>query len=272
VKKIPAVNVNGINLYYRLHGQGEPLVLIMGLGGGHGAWFFQIRAFRKHYRLITFDNRGVGRTDRPGESYATRTMADDTVGLMDSLGIEKAHILGVSLGGMIAQEVAVNYPQRVKKLILVSTTAGMDETRDVPSELLKAAGIDESSAVDDIRSVDINKLMSSLNSLAFNRRIYKMFVLPLTYLYMRRVGIDGLLGQFEAAMGHNTLDRLHLIEAPTLVMTGSADRLIPPDSSDVIASRIPSARLVKVEGGSHTFLAEMRNRFNKEVLDFLRYD
>ena len=109
-------------------------------------WFFQIRAFRKYFRLITFDNRGVGKTDKPGESYTTRTMADDTIGLMDCLGIDKAHILGVSLGGMIAQEVAINYPQRVRKLVLVSTTAGADETSDVPSELLRAAGVDEGSA------------------------------------------------------------------------------------------------------------------------------
>jgi pimeloyl-ACP methyl ester carboxylesterase len=267
---MPTANVNGINMYYKLHGQGEPLVLIMGLGGGHGGWFFQIRAFRKYFRLITFDNRGVGKTGKPGESYTTRTMADDTIGLMDCLGIDKAHILGVSLGGMIAQEVAINYPQRVRKLVLVSTTAGADETSDIPSELLRAAGVDEGSAEVDIRSVDINKLMSSLNSLAFNRRLYKMFVLPLSNVYMKWVGTDGLLGQFEAAVGHSALDRLHLIEALTLVMTGSEDRLVPPRSSEVIASRIPNTRLVKAEGGSHTFIAEMRSRFNREVLDFLR--
>ena len=97
-----------------------------------------------------------------------------------------------------------------------------------------------------------------------------MVILPLTKVYMKSVGFEGLAGQFEAAAGHSTLDRLHLIEAPTLVITGAEDRLIPPHFSEVIASLIPNARLVKVEGGSHTFLAEMRSRFNKEILDFLR--
>ncbi len=96
-----------------------------------------------------------------------------------------------------------------------------------------------------------------------------MFVLPLSNVYMKWVGTDGLPGQFEAAVGHSALDRLHLIEALTLVMTGSEDRLVPLRSSEVIASRILNAGLVKVEDGSHTFLAEIRSRFNREVLDFL---
>ncbi len=267
---MPSADVNGINVYYKVHGSGEPLVLIMGLGGGHGAWFFQIRAFKKSYQVITFDNRGIGKTDKTSESYTIKTMADDTIDLMDYLGVDKAHILGVSLGGMIAQEVAINYPQRVRKLVLGCTTAGEWEMSDTPSELLRAIGLEEGSTEVDIRSVNINRLMNSMVSLAFNKRLYRMVILPLTKVYMKSVGFEGLAGQFEAAAGHSTLDRLHLIEAPTLVITGAEDRLILPHSSEVIASRIPNARLVKVEGGSHTFLAEMRGRFNKEVLDFLR--
>jgi len=260
---MPSADVNGINVYYKIHGSGEPLVLIMGLGGGHGAWFFQIRAFKKFYQVITFDNRGIGKTDKPSESYTIKTMADDTIDLMDYLGVDKAHILGVSLGGMIAQEVAINYPQRVRKLVLGCTTAGEWEMSETPSELLRAIGLEEDSTEVDIRSVNINRLMDSMIPLAFNKRLYRMVILPLTKVYMKSVG-------FEAAAGHSTLDRLHLIEAPTLVITGAEDRLIPPHFSEVIASLIPNARLVKVEGGSHTFLAEMRSRFNKEILDFLR--
>jgi len=98
------VKVNGINMYYRVEGSGKLLVMIMGFGSPHSEWRFQTGLFRKHYRIITFDNRGVGKSDKPPGPYSISMMADDAVGLMNHLGIEKAHVLGVSMGGMIAQE------------------------------------------------------------------------------------------------------------------------------------------------------------------------
>jgi len=272
---MPKAKVKEINIYYKVHGRGEPLVLIQGLAGTHQAWFFQTRAFKKYYQVITFDNRGVGKTDKPSRPYTVKMMADDTVGLMDYLRVDKAHILGVSLGGMIAQEIAINYPERVRKLILGCTTAGTEEIGDYPLELLRAMGLEEGfSEADirglDLRSVDIGKVMSAIISLAFNRRLFKVVLVPLSKIYFKFVGINGVIEELEAARTHNTLDRLHMIEAPTLVITGTEDRLFPFHSSEVIANRIPNAKLVKVEGGSHSFFMEMRGRFNKEVRDFLR--
>src|SRR4030042_4310936 len=100
---MPKAKVNGININYKVQGEGEPLVLIMGYAGGQNGWIFQRRAFKKYYRVITFDNRGVGKTDKPGGAYSMKMMADDTAGLMEHLGIKKAHVLGVSMGGMHAQ-------------------------------------------------------------------------------------------------------------------------------------------------------------------------
>jgi len=94
---------------------------------------------------------------------------------------------------------------------------------------------------------------------------------PFCWMRGKLFGIEGLRGQFEAAMSHSTLDRLHLIKAPTLVMAGTEDRIVSPGSADIIASRIPNARLIKIEGGSHTIVAEKRGRFNREVLDFLAH-
>lgn len=116
---MPKAKVNGININYRVQGKREFLVLIMGYSGDQTGWIFQTSAFKKYYCVITFDNRGVGKTDKPGGAYSTKMMADDTVGLMDHLGIKKAHVLGVSMGGMTAQAVAVNYPERINKLVLV---------------------------------------------------------------------------------------------------------------------------------------------------------
>ena len=267
---MPKALVNGISIYYQVHGSGEPLVLIQGFSGDHTGWFFQTPAFKKHFQLVVFDNRGIGRTDRSPAPYTIRTMADDTVGLMDFLGIDKARILGMSLGGMVAQEVAIDYPDRVKRLALICTMAGQEEVSRVSPKLLEAFGIRDGATQPDLGSVDFLKTATTMTALAFNKRLYRMILVPLTQRYVKRVGIAGYLGQTEAVSGHSTRDRLHLIRVPTLVMTGTEDRIISPSSSDEIARLIPHAKLVKVEGGSHAFFIEMRGRFNREVLDFLR--
>ncbi|MEE8470371.1 MAG: alpha/beta fold hydrolase, partial [Dehalococcoidia bacterium] len=248
----------------------EPLVLIMGFGGRLEGWFFQIRSFQKHYQVVAFDSRGSGKTDTPSEPYDIRTMADDVIGLMDHLGVDKAHILGMSMGGMIAQEIAINYPDRVNKLVLAATHAGMDEGSEVSLQMMEALGLGEDFTEEDLANMDVMKFMSSVVSMSFNRRLYRLILVPLSRRYAKSIGISGLKGQFEAVQAFNTLERLHMIGAPTLVISGTDDRLMPADSSEVIARGIPDAKLVKVEGGSHAFHMEMIGRFNREVLDFLR--
>jgi len=269
---MPKARVNGINISYKVEGAGEPLILIIGFAGTWMAWIFQRPAFRKYFQVITFDNRGVGGSDKPSGPYSMRAMADDTIGLMDHLGIDKAHILGVSMGGYIAQELAINYPERVRKLVLGCTLAGEDETGGHSSEYFRGLGLEEGCSHDEWRSVAAGKVLSTDLSLAFNSRLYRMIIAPLSGVIARLVASEGVAAQFEAIVGHDTLDRLHMIEAPTLVITGTQDRLIRPSSSEVLASRIPNARLVRVEGGPHAFFVGMRGRFNREVLDFLRAD
>ena len=267
---MPKARVNGVNVSYKVEGRGEPLVLIMGFAGPRMGWIFQRLAFRKCFQVITFDNRGVGSSDKPSGPYSMRTMADDTIGLMDHLGIDKAHILGVSMGGMIAQEVAINYPERVRKLVLGCTFARIDDLGGHSADYQKALGLGEGSSTDELRAIPLRKVLSAVFSLAFNSWLCKMSMVPVSKVYARFMATEGVAAQLEAILGHNTLDRLHMIKAPTLVITGTQDRLIRPGSSEAIANRIPNARLVGVEGGSHAFFVEMRSRFNREVLDFLR--
>ena len=267
---MPKALVNGINIYYQVHGEGEPLVLIQGFGGGHRGWFFQTRAFKRHFRLIIYDNRGIGRSDKAQGLYTLRDLADETIGLMDYLHIDKAHVLGMSLGGMVAQELAISYPERLKKLVLVCTTAGGGDVSEASPKLLEALGVKEGAAQPALDSVDFDKSVVAITALSFNKRLYRMIFVPLTRYYVRRVGVEGHLRQMEAVTGHSTRDRLHLIKAPTLVMTGTEDRIISPGSSEMIASLIPNARLVKIEGAAHAFAIEMPGRFNREVLDFLK--
>ena len=264
------VFVNGINIDYRVDGQGDPLIMIMGFGSAKNNWRFQIGSFKKYYRTITFDNRGVGKSDKPTGPYTIRMMADDTIGLMDHLGINKAHILGVSMGGMIAQELAINYPERVDKLILAATFARRDRTSGYSSEASKAQEIYDESPHDEVR---IRRLAAVKVDLTLNKRLYRILGIPQMRIMIRLAplsALNGLAGQIDAILAHDTVDRLKLIRAPTLVITGTADRLVKPVSSEVIANLVPKAKLVKVEGGSHGFNAEMRSEFNKEVLKFLR--
>jgi pimeloyl-ACP methyl ester carboxylesterase len=266
---LPRAKINGINICYKVRGQGKPLVLIMGYSGGQIGWMFQRRAFAKHYRVITFDNRGVGKTDKPDGAYSIRMMADDTVGLMDYLGIEKAHILGVSMGGMIAQEIAINYPGRVGKLILGCTAAGKNGASGISAVFPEALGLSEDNTYDDVRSLPIRKVVNSLCSYGFNKCHYRWLVAQLARVFFRFSSQVGLRGQLEAIMGHVTFDRLQKISSPTMVITGTEDRIVTPGSSEELVDVIPGARLVRFEGGSHTFFIEERGRFNREVLDFL---
>jgi len=260
---MPLARLNGINISYQVEGQGEPLVMIMGFTAGRSGLMPQIRFFKKYYRVITFDNRGAGKSDKPPGPYSTRMMADDTVKLMDLLGIEKAHIMGVSMGGMIAQELAINYPQRVMKLVLASTYARQDETSGDTLEQAK------------FLQLTPEKKVGAMVGLAFNKPLYRFTFGLLARVQTRFRGVSGgvgIAGQSEACLKHDTLERLSSITAPTLVIVGTGDRIIKPVSSEVIAGKIPNAKLVKVEGGSHYFSFEMKNAFNREVLSFLKSD
>jgi pimeloyl-ACP methyl ester carboxylesterase len=120
---MPEVQVGDVQLYYEEYGQGTPLVMILGLGQDVATWSFQLAEFAQYFRVVVFDNRDAGKSARCADGYTTVTLAGDTVGLMDSLGIERAHLLGISMGGMIAQQVALRYPERVLSVILASTAA-----------------------------------------------------------------------------------------------------------------------------------------------------
>jgi len=262
---MPMANVGDINVYYEVHGEGEPLLLIMGLGSDMTSWIFQIQEFSKKYRVIVFDNRGVGRTDAPDTPYSTELMADDTAGLLHALDIDRAHILGLSMGGFIAQELALKYPQRVKSLILATTAA-------VPRSW----------------ATHVLGTMLRLNQEGVNRQT--LTTLRLSWLFtdkffdnpeLVRTVIDTMLAnpypqpvhayarQFDAATEHDTRDRIGKITAPTLVLVGKEDILLPIQMSEELAAGIPNAELVVLEGGGHGFLVEIAGKFNRAVLDFL---
>lgn len=271
------VRVGDVELYYEEHGSGEPLLCIMGLAADSTAWVLQIPDFAKQHRTIVYDNRGVGRSSRPRGPYTIVQMADDAAGLLDALHVERAHVLGISMGGMIAQELALRHPERIRRLVLACTYPEPDADVLAQREAGLAAfggtvGPDGRAQVD-FGAIDPFAFFQHLLPRVFNMdfisrelpRLMELFGGALQY------GFDpeAIMAQVEATMGHRTTDRLHAIKAPTLVLTGDADRLIPCASSDILARHIPNARLVKIPGGSHGFNIEVPERFNREVLDFL---
>ena len=269
--------VGDVDLYYEEHGAGDPLLLVMGLGADSTAWMFQVPDFARHYRTIVFDNRGVGRSAKPPGPYSIAQMADDTAGLLDTLGVERCHVVGVSMGGMIAQELALRHPARVRGLVLGCTYPEPDaeierQRRDSVAEMGGTVTATGDVAID-LSGLDPLLFFQTLLPRVFNQafidnelpRLMALFGTVLQY----GVSLEAILAQAGAVMSHRTTDRLHRIAAPTLVITGDADQLIPPAHSDVLARHIPGARLVKVPGGSHGFNLETPEVFNRTVLDFL---
>ena len=271
------VKVDSIELYYEEHGSGDPLLLIMGLAADSVAWMFQIPDFAKHYRTIVFDNRGVGRSDKPQGPYSIHQMANDTAGLLDALGIERAHVVGVSMGGMIAQELALNHPRRVRGLVLACTYPEPDADVERQREFsLKQFGGSVSTTGEmqvDVSAINPLNFFQHLLPTVFNQefidrelpKLIQIFGGALQYGF----SLEAIMGQVAAVMSHKATDRLHHIESPTLVITGDADRLISPANSDILARHIPGAKLVKIPGGSHGFNFETPDLFNREVLSFL---
>lgn len=262
---MPTAKVGDINMYYEVHGEGEPLLLIAGLGGNLTGWIFQTLEFSNKYRVIVFDNRGVGRTDAPDVPYATGMMADDTAGLLDVLGIERAHILGLSMGGFIAQELAFKYPRRVKSLILATTAASPHSSN---KHLLYTWGRMAQEGVsvetrlrEQLPWIFTDKFFENteLVQMAINTMLANPHQQP-AYAYARQV---------TACVEHDTRDRLGQITAPTLVLVGKEDILLPIQMSEELAAGIPNAELVVLEGGGHGFLVEIADRFNQAVMDFL---
>ena len=270
---MPYAQAGKAELYYEEQGTGDPLLLIMGLGVTHAGWVLQAPAFRKQHRVITYDSRGLGLSADDGEPYTIRTLADDAVALLDHLGIERSHVLGLSLGGMVAQEVAINYPGRVHRLVLVATTPG-GARLEVTPEMRHALGIGPDVDLGSIEAgevqIDMKEVGASMTRLSFNNPLLSWALMKLARSRGNPASPEGTHRQAQAASAVDTVGRLHLIQAPTLVMAGTKDRIVPPHASEVLASRIPNARLALLKGASHAFAIEASWRLNQEVLRFLK--
>jgi pimeloyl-ACP methyl ester carboxylesterase len=265
--------IRDIEMYYEVHGPAavpaaaaEPLLLIMGLGANANSWEMQLPDFSREYRVIAFDNRGCGRSDMPDSPYTIPQMAEDAVGLLDHLEIESAHVFGMSMGGMIAQELALRHPRRVRSLVLGGTMAGGPNAVIAGPQLIQQW---MSTATMPLGQAIENGLrfLYSERFIAENRERLVKRALELAHL---QPPLHALQKQVMAVIQFNTHHRLSEIRAPTLIISGRDDKIVPAENSRILAERINGAELVELEGAGHGFLAEKAAEANAAVLGFLR--
>jgi len=263
---MPTVKAGDINIYYEWRGQGEPLLLIQGYGHYALHWWPLIPQLSKKYRVIFFDNRGTGRSDKPEPPYTTKMMATDAKELLDAIGIDKAHIFGVCVGGMTAQELALNYPDKVMSLILGYTSCGGKQAvtpTEEAMQLLFGPKMNQLPAED--RAREMTNWLWTQGFIDAHPKAVATYVDICTKF---PTPTQGYAGQARAIMDHDAYDRLPLVKVPTLVMAGDSDLVNPNANSKIIASRIPGAKLVIVKNAGHDF-TESPEAITV-ILDFLR--
>lgn len=262
---MPAIKVGDIQLHYEIHGAGAPLVLIPGFRTGLWLWFKQVETLARKFRTIVFDPRGIGQSGATDGPMSIRMLADDLAGLLSALGIEQAHILGASFGGFVAQEFAIAYPQMTRSLILCCTSFGGAR------HLLPSLGTLQALAA--IEGLNTEERTRRNLLMAFSPKFVREQgeeIERVIELRLRNPVKDAAhFAQLQAAAQFDAEARVSEIKAPTIVITGDEDTIVPPGNSGNLAAQIPQARLVQLEGGSHMFFIEQPEKFNQAVIEFI---
>jgi pimeloyl-ACP methyl ester carboxylesterase len=255
-------------MYYEARGAGDPLVMIMGITARGAVWEKHAACWEQSFRCILPDNRGVGMSDKPAGPYTSGQMADDYAGLMDALGIGQARVIGCSMGSIIAQQLALRHPQRVRSMVLMCTWARCDRY-----------ALDVFQHIVDIKSrLRPNEFARYIQLLIFAKPFWDDTVAYGEMLAGRSTPdplpqpVHGLESQAAACMDHNTLDELGRVQCPTLVIGGRNDIFTPVWMAEEAASRIPGCELHLYDGAGHAFHWEKMDDFNPRIRDwFLRH-
>ena len=249
---MPLVDRGTHQVHYEVHGPdgAPPLLLVMGMGFSSRAWHTLPALLRQDFRVIQFDNCGTGRSTEPRGIYRTGRMADDAAAVLDAAGVEAAFVFGISMGGMIAQELALRHPRRVRALVLGATFAGHLRSRkpslrtgyDLVQVVARGRGV---------KPARVARLLVSSGHYAADPDGFLAW-LRCTERAPPRITIR----QMAAVALHDAASRLRDLHVPTLVITGDRDRLVPPANSRTLAALIPGARLVELPGAGHVFPVE----------------
>ena len=257
---MPTLLRNGFNMYYELVGEGVPLLLLHGLGSCAEDWELQLPAFARHFQVVAADMRGHGRSDKPPGPYSVPQMAGDVLGLLDALEIESTHIVGLSMGGMVAFQLVVSRPERVRSLVIVNSAPAL-----VPRTAGEWLRVQQRLA--------LARLFPPARSGQFLSQ--RLFPKP-EQEEMRQQLIErwarndrrAYLASMRALVGWSVMDQIGVIRQPVLVISGDRD-YTPVESKRAYVTRLPNARLMVIEDSGHATPIDQSERFNAGVLDFL---
>ncbi len=259
------VRIRDVELAYEIHGSGEPLVLLHGAQSDRTIFTNVLSDFMRDFRVLIFDQRGSGQSSKPDMEYTIAMIADDTAALMVELGFSPAHVYGVSMGGMIAQELAIRHEALVRSLVLGCTTPGGDRAVTMVNEAIGSSHSTE--------ALSAEERGGALARTAFTKSYIDQHpeLIPALIKSRREQPLDekGFERRMNAAYAHDTYERLSDISCPTLVITGENDALIAAENSDLLAQKIPHAVLVKLEPAGHAYWVEQPEQTKEAILRFL---
>jgi 3-oxoadipate enol-lactonase len=261
---VPFASRGAFELYYETTGDGPPALLISGQAMTLASWWRTVPVLQERFRVVTFDHRGMGRSGHSPWPYTVAQMADDAVAVLDAAGVDRAHVYGISLGGMVAQEVALRYPERVQALVLGATTGGGPGTilaRPEPLGFFVRAGAMGSEEAE-WAAVPYNYGENT------RRRHGERIAQDIARRVLNTTHALAYVQQVGAAAGHNTVGRLHEIVAPTLVVHGSEDVIVPPSNGRLLAQAIGGAEMKVWPGAGHLFMTD-EPRADPYVANFL---
>ncbi|MHA1254750.1 MAG: alpha/beta fold hydrolase [Promethearchaeota archaeon] len=276
------VEVNGIKLCYDVHGNGDPVVLLHGFSDRKEHWRAQVDDLSKHFKVIRLDNRGAGKSERPDGEYSMEVYASDVAGLMECLEINKAHIIGHSMGGMISQNLAISYPNKVNKLILLNTLPGFkppgEPLEDFVTMQRESAIKGQEAILNDPDNAFVDGAKTS-----YSRKFWKLMkedpkkrfhgIWSVEDLIDEKINygptaID-LSNQTHALSTHNTYERLHEIKSEVLIISAEKDKSCPVSMGEKIHELIPNSKFIVIEGAAHQDILERAPEINKYIIDFL---
>lgn len=262
---MPHLHANGINIYYEQYGQGYPLVLISGLGGDRTFWQPSIDILSRHFKLVIYDTRGIGRSDAPEAPYSMQMFADDLAGLMDGLNISHAHVLGFSMGGNIALQFALKYPQKISKLILAATCA----TLNIQIKLYVDAVLSVYEG-----GISTGAMFNLVAPWLFSERFLS---LPGNEAYLQfdendpeQQPLYAWRIQYQAQREFNVIPKLSNIAHKPLILTGEHDVFAQMNDAKILSDGIPGSELKVIAGAGHLFNYEYPELFHECISEFLK--
>lgn len=260
---MPRIKINGISLNYELNGSGPAVVLINGLTMDVNGWYLQVQPFSERYTVLRYDCRGQGQSDKPDAEYCQEMHADDLRSLIDKIGIQKTHVVGISNGGMIAQHFALKYPEKVGALVLVDTCSYIDTLLEMIIKVwIKATEIGGSEFRYDVA-------LPLLFAESFIKKNLEL-ILSMKEISVKNNPPRPIINLAKGCLKHNVDNRIGEIKSPTLIIVGEEDILIPIKYSKILNEKIKGSRLVIIKDCGHVPILEKPEEFNKIVLSFLK--